>query len=506
MTDKNKEIMDYINYINNNFSKKRKNDNITYDNALYNFKILAIDRLYKSNINSLKLKGIKLLNLFNDTIKIYSQLMNNLKNNKKIIDKIDILTRLYIIAELSICLYYLKIFINKKYHEYTLEYILNEYKNKLSYKKRKLNEDTIIIDDIDELSENIVVNNDELYEDELNIDIISKIFNNDISNMELKILDYYNKLDITEKKNIINNIDNINNHLFNDKPLIFQIIDLPLCLDQKKTILETYKTLENSMYPDNKLRNWLDSLMKIPFGKYKGIDLNNDNISNFLIKLQNIMNDAVYGHNDAKRQIIQIMGQQIKNPLAKGNIIGLWGPPGTGKTSLIKDGIAKAIDKPFIFISLGGATDASFLEGHSYTYEGSIYGRIVNGLISCQCMNPIIYFDELDKISQTYKGDEITNILVHLTDPIQNSHFRDKYFHGIDIDLSKVTFIFSFNDPKNVNPILLDRITCIETKYLLLSEKINIVNNYLLPDMLKDINLKNDDINITDNNITYYYQ
>jgi ATP-dependent Lon protease len=118
-------------------------------------------------------------------------------------------------------------------------------------------------------------------------------------------------------------------------------------------------------------------------------------------------------------------------------------------------------------------------------------------------MNPIIYFDELDKISQTNRGEEITNILVHLTDPIQNSHFRDKYFHGVDIDLSKATFIFSFNNPKNVNPILLDRITCIETKYLLLSHKINIVNNYLLPDMLKDINFDKDDIHIDNDNIKY---
>ena len=272
----------------------------------------------------------------------------------------------------------------------------------------------------------------------------------------------------------------------------------------KKTILDTYKTLESSMYPDNKLRTWFDSLLKIPFGKYKGVDLNNsNNISSFLLQLQNIMDNAVYGHTDAKRQIIQIMGQQIKNPQAKGNIIGLWGPPGTGKTSLIKDGISKAMDKPFVFISLGGATDASFLEGHSYTYEGSVYGRIVNSLISSNCMNPIIYFDELDKISQTHRGDEITNILVHLTDPIQNSHFRDKYFHGVDIDLSKATFIFSFNNPRNVNPILLDRITCIETKYLLLSHKINIVNNYLLPDMLKDINFDKDDIHIDNDNIKY---
>ena len=137
----------------------------------------------------------------------------------------------------------------------------------------------------------------------------------------------------------------------------------------------------------------------------------------------------------------------------------------THNTTLIKEGIAKALNKPFVFISLGGASDASFLEGHSYTYEGSIYGRIAAGLITSKCMDPIFYFDELDKISNTPKGQEITNLLIHLTDPVQNSHFRDKYFHGIDIDLSRATMIFSFNDPSNVNHILLDRITTVETKF-----------------------------------------
>jgi hypothetical protein len=175
----------------------------------------------------------------------------------------------------------------------------------------------------------------------------------------------------------------------------------------------------------------------------------------------------------------------------------------THNTSLIKDGISKALNKPFIFISLGGATDASFLEGHSYTYEGSIYGRIVNGLIDAQCMDPVIYFDELDKISKTYKGEEITNILIHLTDTVQNSHFRDKYFHGVDIDLSRATLIFSYNNPYNINPILLDRITSIQTKYLLLSQKIHISKNYLMPNILKDIGLEINDIIFSNNIIEY---
>jgi ATP-dependent Lon protease len=116
-------------------------------------------------------------------------------------------------------------------------------------------------------------------------------------------------------------------------------------------------------------------------------------------------------------------------------------------------------------------------------------------------MNPIIYFDELDKISRTPKGDEITNLLVHLTDPAQNSHFRDKYFHGIDIDLSKATIIFSFNNISNVNPILLDRITTIETKYLMKPHKIHIAQNYLLPNIMKETGLNSNDIKISDKNI-----
>jgi ATP-dependent Lon protease len=152
---------------------------------------------------------------------------------------------------------------------------------------------------------------------------------------------------------------------------------------------------------------------------------------------------------------------------------------------------------------LGGASDESFLLGHSYTYEGSIYGRIAQGIMSSKCMNPIIYFDELDKISKTHKGDEIKNVLIHLTDPVQNSHFRDKYFHGIEFDLSKVTFIFSYNDPSLIDHVLLDRITQVETKYLLLNQKIEIAEKYLIPEIIKDIGFQKDMVSISSDNIEY---
>jgi hypothetical protein len=143
----------------------------------------------------------------------------------------------------------------------------------------------------------------------------------------------------------------------------------------------------------------------------------------------------------------------------------------THNTSLIENGISQVMGRPFIPISLGGASDASFLDGHSFTYEGSIPGKIAEALIEAKCMNPIFYFDELDKVSKTAKGMEIINLLVHLIDPSQNHHFRDKYFHGVSLDLSKATFIFSFNDRRLVDRILLDRITVIKTKGLDLDQK-----------------------------------
>ena len=247
--------------------------------------------------------------------------------------------------------------------------------------------------------------------------------------------------------------------------------------------------------------------MKLPLGVNVGINLSElktpKKVKKFINKLNKQMNSAVFGHEEAKRKIVQLMAQSISNPSGKGGVLGIWGPPGNGKTSLIKEGIAKAMERPFIFISLGGAQDASFLEGHGYTYEGSIYGRIAQGLINCKCNNPIIYFDELDKISRTPRGDEIVNLLVHMIDPIQNCHFVDKYFHGIEIDLSKCTFIFSFNEPRKVNHILMDRITKVQTKYLTLSQKLHVAQDYLLDSILDEIGLKKNSVIIKNKVIEY---
>jgi ATP-dependent Lon protease len=169
----------------------------------------------------------------------------------------------------------------------------------------------------------------------------------------------------------------------------------------------------------------------------------------------------------------------------------------------VKEGISKILGREFAFIALGGTGDASFLEGHSYTYEGSTWGKIVQILIESKCMNPVIYFDELDKVSDTPRGEEIIGILTHLTDTSQNSQFHDKYFSEIDFDLSKCLFIFSYNDESKVNSILRDRMYRIKTKGYEPKEKVTISKNYLLPKIREQVNFKDEDIIVPDETLDY---
>jgi ATP-dependent Lon protease len=251
-----------------------------------------------------------------------------------------------------------------------------------------------------------------------------------------------------------------------------------------------------------KVKNWVDTFMKIPFGKTKNLPLTIEDglarCSEFMEASKTTLDTAVYGLNDAKLQIMQMVGQWISNPAAMGSAIAIKGPMGTGKTSLVKEGISKILGRDFAFIALGGATDSSFLEGHSYTYEGSTWGKIVEIIIQCGSMNPVIYFDELDKISETAKGEEIVGILTHLTDTSQNSQFHDRYFAEIDFDLSKCLFIFSYNDESKVNPILLDRMYRINTMGYNKKDKTQIAQKYLIPKICAEVGFREGDIVIPD--------
>lgn len=166
----------------------------------------------------------------------------------------------------------------------------------------------------------------------------------------------------------------------------------------------------------------------------------------------------------------------------------------THNTTLVKDGICKALGLPFGFVPLGGVSDGSYLLGHSYTYEGARWGRIVEILMNTGCMNPIFFFDELDKVSDTRYGEEIKNILIHLTDSSQNTDFHDKYFCDLPLDLSRCLVVFSYNNGEYINPILKDRMVTIKTGGYTSSNKVEIVERYMLKELLEKYGFRDNDV------------
>jgi ATP-dependent Lon protease len=321
---------------------------------------------------------------------------------------------------------------------------------------------------------------------------------------------YFEKLEFNHQKKIIKELREINKSIRLVKPYKITLLEADIPSQFKG---EALKKVNSLRYMDAgtgeyyKIKNWVDSFMRIPFGQNKTLPVSiNDGVETcheFMENAKNILDSAVYGLNDAKIQIMQMLGQLITNPSSVGAAIAIKGPPGTGKTSLVKEGISKILNRPFAFIALGGATDSSFLEGHSYTYEGSTWGRIVQILIDSKCMNPVIYFDELDKISDTPKGEEIAGILTHLTDTTQNNQFHDKYFAELDFDLSKCLFIFSYNDESKINPILRDRMYRIMTKGYEKKQKTNIANGYLLPKIREQVKFTEGEIVIPEDTLHY---
>ena len=227
----------------------------------------------------------------------------------------------------------------------------------------------------------------------------------------------------------------------------------------------------------------------------------------YLEQVEEILNQSVHGHEEAKIQMKRLVAQWMRGEQT-GMIIGLQGPPGNGKTTLIKNGLAQClkdedgVPRPVGFISLGGASSGSSLEGHSYTYQGSKCGRIAEILMDSGCMNPIILMDELDKVSKTERGREIIGILTHLTDSTQNKDFNDRYFDGVSLDISKSIIIFTFNDLNAVDRVLRDRLTIIKTKPLTVTDKLIVARNHLLPELAKSIGTKQE-INISDETLRH---
>ena len=270
-------------------------------------------------------------------------------------------------------------------------------------------------------------------------------------------------------------VDEINKYIMNNTDKI-HISDSLEQLKQKTIQYRLINDIENIYY------ELIEEKIKI-----------NNEKQIYMKEVEKILDLAVYGHTESKREIKRLIAQWMSGKM-EGIVLGFHGPPGVGKTCFAKKGIAKCLfdsegnSRPFCIFQLGGAADGSVLEGHSYTYVGAKPGRLVEFLQETKCMNPIIYFDELDKVSETDKGKEIIDILIHLTDKSQNKEIFDKYFSGIDLDFSKCIIIFSYNDASKVNRILRDRITEIKINPLKKNEKIYISKKYTFKEIEDELN------------------
>jgi len=286
-------------------------------------------------------------------------------------------------------------------------------------------------------------------------------------------------------------------------PLRFRIVKSDIDDGIKHIILRKLQQAEESTSDDGqKLSAWAESLSIVPFGIYRDLNIKLEDgqkkIHEYLLNVHKTLNKSIYGHQQTKVQILEYLTQYITNPKSRGKCLAIQGPPGNGKTTLVRNGIAKALNRPFTQISLGGMGDVNILNGHDFTYVGSQAGRIVQTLKETGVMNPIIFFDELDKVSTSGKGADIYNFLCHLTDFSQNMAYHDNYFSGIEFDLSKAIFVFSFNDIEAINPILLDRLHVIETKGFTVDDKIRIAKDFLIPQIIIDVGMKSNDILIDD--------
>ena len=335
--------------------------------------------------------------------------------------------------------------------------------------------------------------------------VFKKLLNNKNTSNDTK---FFNSLKIDKQQKLLKELKKVNKHNNVDRPYRITLLESDIPIPYKAMALKKINIL-NHMDPGSgeyyKIKQWVDGFMQLPFGKYTQLPIKladgKEKCSDFIDTAMKELNSAVYGLNDAKIQILQYLGQLVANPDSVGYAIGICGPPGTGKTTMLR-ALSSILKRPFTLIAAGGASDGSVFEGHAYTYEGSKPGKFVESIIQLKTMNPIFGVDELDKLSNTPRGEEVSSIFTHAIDTTFSDKFEDKYYSSIKLDLSKAIWVFTYNDESKINPILADRMYKIRTNGYNTKEKLTIAKDYLIPKIETNINFKKGEIKFSDEVLT----
>ena len=281
----------------------------------------------------------------------------------------------------------------------------------------------------------------------------------------------------------------------------YEILNLETSHVNKRVIYNEYKRLNNMSLMDEeipKVKNWLKWSLSIPHDRMKKSEYEKSELKNILKQVSEKMDKELYGMKKVKEQILLFLNSRILNPNMKKCSLGLLGPPGCGKTSIVRL-LADVLNFPLEQISLGGTQSVEFLKGHQYTYIGSEPGEIVKCLSRMGVKNGILFFDEYDKISE---NKDVCSALLHITDSSQNSRFQDNFLSGITIDLSHLWFFYSMNR-KPADEALNDRIFYVTIEGYTQRDKFFMVRDYLLKKACRNIGWGEDSFKMSDEAIKY---
>lgn len=293
----------------------------------------------------------------------------------------------------------------------------------------------------------------------------------------------------------------------NTKPLKYQIITskadntVKLQMLDKLHKLSTYdKTTSEYNYE----LTTLNQLLKIPWGLYSELPISkNDNIiriKSHLSQSMSFLESITHGQYKAKSKLLLEVSRYLENPSNQGFILGIKGVAGSGKTTLISKGLSKVLNRPFFRVDLGGAKHSDSLFGTRKVFDRSDVGDLVKILIDARCMDPIIFFDELDKVSTSEYGHEFINALNDLTDYTRNNSIMDQYL-GIPLDLSRAIIVFAYNSSDNIPETLKSRIHEIEIEAYTTTDKIIMTNQFFIPKSCNKLNVNINDIKFTNDAI-----